>query len=256
MAKIIIPNVVGLSREDAEKKLDAAHMRYRGPAAGTEQTSPCDHTEPCCRNGGGRVNHRHGDLPVHRWSASRLRFAGRGARNFAGEDRHAWRGPEGGRIRRSSHYRCGPRGPCSVRLRYCTPDRGMGEAGRGAGLGPKRDGERSRRHGCRGKRPESSGLRSRRCRTRTRPWRPLRGCRGSGCRGAGGTRRRSAPRWARRRDADGLHVASLREMNVTPHVAQNDTNRFLGELCGNLGDAVIRRRSAVACWRPRRHHGR
>jgi PASTA domain len=28
MAKIIIPNVVGLSREDAEKKLDAAHMRY------------------------------------------------------------------------------------------------------------------------------------------------------------------------------------------------------------------------------------
>jgi hypothetical protein len=27
------------------------------------------------------------------------------------------------------------------------------------------------------------------------------------------------------------------------------------ELCWNLGDAVIRRRSALACWRPRRRFG-
>jgi hypothetical protein len=32
--------------------------------------------------------------------------------------------------------------------------------------------------------------------------------------------------------------------------------RLLEELCGSLGDAVIRRRSAVACRRPRRRRGR
>ena len=34
-------------------------------------------------------------------------------------------------------------------------------------------------------------------------------------------------------------------------VAAGDWNALLGlllELCGNLGDAVIRRRSALACW--------
>jgi hypothetical protein len=163
MAQITVPNVVGLGRGDAEKKLDEAHLRYiavlpQGP--GDQALATTQSPAPGTLAGEWTIvtvtyPSIFGPLPdsslqgqVHGTLQGKVAMVGVGPKGGAYVDLLTTDAARVGLVLFGSD----PWGPA--------PGRRMGEAGRGAGLGPKRDDERSRRHGCCGgdQDPEDRGL--------------------------------------------------------------------------------------------------